>query len=221
MTLWSLLAFGLAVLPICLTPGVSFTLVTQRVLDRGTGAGVSVILGTCGGLMCHATLAGLGLSALVMQSSEAFTVVKIAGALYLVLLGVRSLWRARGRFAAPTGGPTAAPTSANIGRTRRLPWQGRGDFLQGFLGNVLNPKAAAVYLTLAPQFLHPRSPLLPQTLMLGAAHATVAASWLLSWTLVVQLSRRTFSSLGFRRAMDRVTGAVLLLLGLRTASATR
>ncbi|SOD72682.1 threonine/homoserine/homoserine lactone efflux protein [Jatrophihabitans sp. GAS493] len=218
MTLWRMLAFGLAVLPICLTPGVSFTLVTQRVLTRGAGAGISVILGTSCGLICHATLAGLGLSALVMQSSEAFTVVKLAGAGYLVALGLRSLWRARPRRRVETSQPG---DEDGPGAATRLPWQGRGDFLQGFLGNVLNPKAAAVYLTIAPQFLHAGSPLLPQTLLLGLAHIAVATSWLLTWTLVVQLSRRTFSSAGFRRSMDRISGAVLVALGLRTAAATR
>src|SRR5437879_10958454 len=112
--IWLMIGFGLAVLPICLTPGVSFTLVTQRVLDRGVRSGVAVTGGTACGLICHATLAGLGLSALVMRSSEAFTVVKIAGAAYLVVLGLRALWRSR-------PGATAPPAPA-----RRLPWQGRG-----------------------------------------------------------------------------------------------
>ena len=91
----SMIGFGLAVLPICITPGVSFTLVTQRVLDRGVRSGVAVTAGTACGLVCHAPLAGLGLSALVMRSSEAFTVVKIAGAAYLVILGLRTLWKSR------------------------------------------------------------------------------------------------------------------------------
>ena len=63
--------FGLAVLPVCLTPGVSFTLVTERVLGTGVRAGVGVIAGTSFGLLTHALLAGVGLSALVMRSSEA------------------------------------------------------------------------------------------------------------------------------------------------------
>ncbi|HEY4455398.1 MAG TPA: LysE family translocator [Pseudonocardiaceae bacterium] len=132
----SMIGFGLAVLPICLTPGVSFTLVTQRVLDRGVHSGFAVTAGTVCGLICHATLAGLGLSALVIRSSEAFTIVKLAGAAYLVVLGLRTLWKSR-------PGAVAAPA-------RRLPWHGRGDLAQGFLGNVLNPKAAAIYLTVAP-----------------------------------------------------------------------
>jgi threonine/homoserine/homoserine lactone efflux protein len=204
----AMVGFGLAVLPICMTPGVSFTLVTQRVLDRGLRSGFAVTAGTMCGLIVHATLAGLGLSALVMRSSEAFTVVKLVGAAYLVLLGLRTLWKSR------LHQPQAQPA-------RRLPWHGHGDLAQGFLGNVLNPKAAAVYLTVAPQFLHAGSPLLPQMLELCVAHIIVAAGWLLIWTTVVHLSRRTVRSPLFRRVMDRVSGVVLVGLGLRTGLATR
>lgn len=95
VTWWSVFGFALAVLPICLTPGVSFTLVTQRVIDRGVRSGFLVITGTAGGILCHAVLAGAGLSALVMRSSEAFTAVKLAGAVYLIGLGLRTVWRTR------------------------------------------------------------------------------------------------------------------------------
>jgi threonine/homoserine/homoserine lactone efflux protein len=206
MTWLAMVGFGLAVLPICMTPGVSFTLVTQRVLDRGVCSGIAVTAGTVCGLIVHATLAGLGLSALVMRSSEAFTIVKLVGAAYLVLLGLRTLWKSR------SGQPAAQSA-------RRLPWHGHGDLVQGFLGNVLNPKAAAVYLTVAPQFLHAGSPLLPQMLELCVAHIIVAAGWLLIWTTVVHLSRRTVRSPLFRRIMDRVSGVVLVGLGLRTGLA--
>lgn len=206
----SLVGFALAVLPICVTPGVSFTLVTQRVLDSGVRSGFAVTAGTSCGLICHATLAGLGLSALVMRSAETFTIIKIVGAAYLVLLGLRTLWKSR------PGQQAGQPAPA-----RKLPWHGHGDLAQGFLGNVLNPKAAAVYLTVAPQFLHAGSPLLPQMLELCVAHIIVAAGWLLCWTAVVHLSRRTVRSPLFRRVMDRVSGVVLVGLGLRSGLATR
>jgi threonine/homoserine/homoserine lactone efflux protein len=214
MAWWSMLGFGLAVLPICLTPGVSFTLVTQRVQTRGVPSGLAVIAGTCAGLLCHATLAGLGVSALVMRSSEAFEAIKIAGAVYLVILGFRTLWGARSQR-------SVGPSSDALTARPTLPWSGHGDLVQGFLGNVLNPKAAAVYLTIAPQFLHAGAPLLLQMLQLCAAHMTVAAVWLLIWTATVRLSRRTFSSPSFRRIMDRISGAVLVALGVRTATVGR
>ena len=215
VTWWSVFGFALAVLPICLTPGVSFTLVTQRVIDRGVRSGFLVITGTAGGILCHAVLAGAGLSALVIRSSEAFTAVKLAGAVYLIGLGLRTVWRTR-----PSSLP-AQPGRGDHGGKRFLPWSGQSDLLQGFLGNVLNPKAAAVYLTIAPQFLRIGHPVLPQMLVLGLAHVAVAAGWLMIWLLVVNLSRRTIRSLAFRRSMDRVSGTVLVGLGLRTALSAR
>jgi threonine/homoserine/homoserine lactone efflux protein len=140
-------------------------------------------------------------------------VVKLLGAAYLVGLGARTLWRSRGRAGAP-GTPALPPV-------RPLPWAGRGDLVQGFLGNVLNPKAAAVYLTLAPQFLPAGQSVLPAMLALGAAHLVVAAGWLVVWTCVVSASRRTLASHRFRRVLDRISGAVLIGLGLRTAAAAR
>ncbi|MEU4391960.1 LysE family translocator [Kribbella sp. NPDC023855] len=206
----ALLGFGLAVLPICLTPGVSLTLVTERVLGTGLRAGAGVIAGTSFGLVTHALLAGAGLSALVMKSSTAFTVVKLVGAAYLIVIGVQAIWASR-----------SAATRAASPKPRSLPWNGRGDIVQGYLGNVLNPKAAAVYLTIAPQFLDRDHALLPQIMLLCAVHVMVAAGWLFIWAGTVHLSRRAFQSPTLRTAMSRISGAVLIALGIRTALATR
>src|SRR3990170_6337896 len=116
--------FVLAVTPICLTPGASFTLVTQRVATGRRRDGLLVAAGTATGLCLHATLAAVGLSAVVMRSAEAFMMVKLIGALYLIWLGIttfRSGWR-----------------SPETRMSTRMPWAGRGGYLQGFLGNVLN-----------------------------------------------------------------------------------
>ncbi|TDD62924.1 LysE family translocator [Kribbella antibiotica] len=182
-----------------MTPGVSFTLVTDRVLATGVRAGLAVIAGTTCGLLTHALLAGLGLSALVMRSASAFLIVKLVGAVYLVAIGLQAL-RASTKPVPAVGSP---PT-------------GRSDLLQGYLGNVLNPKAAAIYLTLAPQFLDRTHPLLPQLMLLSAAHVAVAAGWLLSWTAVVHLSSRTLRTPRFRTTMSRVAGLVLITLGLQS-----
>jgi threonine/homoserine/homoserine lactone efflux protein len=199
---WQLVVgFALAVTPICLTPGASFTLVTQRVAVGSRRDGLLVAAGTATGLCVHAALAAVGLSALVMRSATAFTVLKLAGAVYLVWLGVTTYRSARRR---------PAPR-------RRLPWTGHGSYVQGFLGNVLNPKAAGVYLTLVPQFLAPDGSVAGQIAVLAAAHVAVAVSWLTVWTFVVAAARRTFESGWFRAAMNRVSGAVLVFLGVRTA----
>ncbi|MGC4749696.1 LysE family translocator [Micromonospora sp. DT201] len=203
----AVLGFLVAVAPITATPGASLTLVVSRVAAGGRRRGWWVILGTVTGLYVHATLAAVGLAALVLRSSQAFWVVKLVGAGYLVGLGVWLLWTASRR-------PTERPPTV---RARRLPWRVDHPYLQGLLGNVLNPKAAAVYLTLAPQFLEPGRPVLVPMLLLATAHAALHTCWLAGWTVVSGAAARLLRRANVRRVFDRLTGAILLGLGVRAA----
>ncbi|GAA1690659.1 LysE family translocator [Fodinicola feengrottensis] len=204
-----ILGFALAVLPICLTPGASFSLVTQRVSTGRRQDGLMVTFGTVTGLFVHATLAAAGLSTLVMRSSEAFTVVKIGGAGYLVGLGCWTLWSTRRRKSAASHPATP--------KRSRLPWSGHHPYVQGLLSNVLNPKAASVYLTLVPQFLNPQRPIAVQIALLALAHAAVVIGWLTGWTFVVSAAKRVLTASWFKTGMTRVTATVLIALGVRAA----
>lgn len=198
----SLLGFGIAVLPLVVTPGASFALATQRTAASERHAAARVVAGTATGIYVHALLAGLGLSALVLRSSQAFEVVRLAGAAYLIGLGVLTLARSRAR----------ASRSA-----RRLPWSGRATLPQAFLANLLNPKAASVYLTLAPQFLAAETVGVRPLLALATVHIAVMAGWLTVWTTALRGSRRLLDSQRARTAIDRTTGSALVALGLREA----
>ncbi|MFD4695862.1 LysE family translocator [Streptomyces niveus] len=122
-----------------------------------------VALGSACGLLVHATFAAVGLSALVMSSAQALTVVKILGAGYLVWLSVTT-WRSARR---DTVEPAPELTGARF--RLRLPWARLGGFGKGLWSNVLNPKAASVYLTLVPQFLTSSRPIAPQIAALVVA----------------------------------------------------
>ncbi|MEH1168281.1 LysE family translocator [Micromonospora sp. CPCC 205539] len=201
----AVLGFLVAVAPITATPGASLTLVVSRVAAGGRRQGWWVILGTVTGLYTHAILAAVGLAALVLRSSQAFLVVKLVGAAYLVGLGLWLLWSTIRRRPAP-------------GPARRLPWRGHHPYLQGLLGNVLNPKAAAIYLTLAPQFLEPGRPVLVPMLLLATAHAALHTCWLAGWAAISGAAARLLRTASVRRALDRLTGALLLGLGVRAAA---
>ncbi|MEU5872984.1 LysE family translocator [Glycomyces sp. NPDC047369] len=205
----AVLGFLLAVAPITATPGASLTLVVSRVASGGRRQGWWVILGTVTGLYVHATLAAVGLAALVLRSSQAFWVVKLVGAGYLVGLGLWLLWSAS-RRRTKTQRPPMVPS-------RRLPWRVDHPYLQGLLGNVLNPKAAAIYLTLAPQFLEPGRPVLVPMVLLATAHAALHTCWLAGWTEVSGAAARLLRTASVRRVFDRLTGAILLGLGVRAA----
>ncbi|MER7332910.1 MULTISPECIES: LysE family translocator [unclassified Micromonospora] len=211
MTGVALLSFALAVAPITLTPGTSFALVVSGVGSGGRRQGWWVILGTVTGLYVHAVLAAAGLAALVLRSSQAFWIIKLAGAGYLVGLGLWLLVSAARRRPAVPEAPAARAG------WRRLPGRARHPFLQGLLGNVLNPKAAAIYLTLAPQFLDPSGPVLAPMLLLATAHALLHTGWLGGWAAVTGAAARLLRTARVRRALDRLTGAVLVGLGIRSA----
>jgi threonine/homoserine/homoserine lactone efflux protein len=189
--------FLLAVLPLVVTPGASFTLLVRHAAVTGARAGPPVILGTVTGLYVHATLAAAGLSALVLHAGWAFTAVRLGGAGYLIALGVWT-WRA----------PRHRRTS---------PALGRGSYTQALVGNVLNPKAAMIFLTLAPQFVDPNRSLWPQVLVLVTAQSLLVTLWLSGWAVLVGRVRETRHPARFAHPLRRITAAALVGLGLRTA----
>ena len=135
MELLPFLAVSLLVIAV---PGVDMALVTQQVLVHGRRAGLFAVVGIGTGSALQATAATLGLSALLAASHTAFVVLKAAGAVYLVWLGVQALWRARA-----SAGEPAAATSAGGGS----PWR---SFRAGLLTNLLNPKIVVFYVTFLP-----------------------------------------------------------------------
>ena len=209
----TILAFLAAVFPLVATPGASFTLLVREVTTHGRRRAVPVILGTVTGLYVHATLAIAGLSALVMHSSTAFEAVRLAGAAYLIVLGVHC-WCTRPTPPAPrapsekaTQGPDSPPTGT------------LATYRQAMLANVLNPKAASIFLTLIPQFLDSRRPIAPQILTLATAQGLLVCTWLLCWTAVLAGASRLLNSPRATGIWKRATGCVLIGLGLRSAIA--
>ncbi|MEU5823299.1 LysE family translocator [Streptomyces sp. NPDC047803] len=201
-----LAGFLVAVLPLIATPGASLTLLVQHVTDGGSRRALPVVLGTVTGLYVHAALAVAGLSALVMHSSVAFAVVRLVGAVYLIGLG---LWTWR----------SASPHAAPAPRRRSRPRGTDSVYAQALLANVLNPKAASIYLTLVPQFIAPDRPIGGQILALATAHALLIALWLTTWTFLVLRAARVLRAPRFKRRAARATSAILIALGVRTAVA--
>ncbi|MFJ7628207.1 LysE family translocator [Streptomyces sp. NPDC097595] len=193
--------FLVAILPLIATPGASLALLIQYVTEGGRRRALPVVLGTVTGLYVHAALAAAGLSALVMHSSVAFTAIRLTGAVYLIGLG---LWTWHTATPAPRRRPRRRTDSV---------------YAQAFLANVLNPKAAAIYLTLAPQFLTPHDPLPAQLLTLATAQALLLTLWLTAWTFLILRATRILQTPRFKRRAARATSAILIALGVRAAVA--
>ena len=197
--------FAAACLAFLAIPGPSVFYIVTRSLAQGRRAGVTSMLGVQVGGLVHVVGAAVGVSALIASSAAAFTVVKYAGAAYLVYLGVRRLLTAGTREAEP--GPDDRAT------TTRLFWQ-------GVVVNLLNPKTALFFLAFLPQFVDPdaAAPAL-QIFALGMIFVAIAlcsdSIWALAAGTLGGWLRRSRWYLGVKRW---VTGTVFVALGL---SATR
>lgn len=204
------LAFaGIAVL-LTVTPGADTMLVMRSVLARGLPAGLLTTLGICCGLLLHATLSAFGLSTIVVRSATAFEALKLAGAGYLIVLGLQSLRKALHQQVQHVDLPNTPPALRLAPHRRRA-------FLEGLLTNVLNPKVAVFYLAFLPQWIAPGAPILRTSLMLAGIHSILTALWLSCVTLALGRLRSTLVGPRLQRRLEAVSGAVLIALGARLA----
>ena len=201
----TLAVFSLAAFALIVVPGPSVIYVVSRGLEQGRRAALVSAIGIEVGGLVHVAAAAIGLSALIVSSATAFTIVKYAGAAYLVLLGLREL---RGR------GTAAAPERPEPARLRRVFWQ-------GVLVNTLNPMTALFFLAFLPQFVERgQGPVTTQVLALGVVFVLIAwvsdsAYGLAAGTLGPRLKE------GWRRAVQRWgSGSVFVALGIGTALTT-
>ena len=200
-----LAVFVVAALALLVVPGPAVLYVVTRSVHQGRRAGLASVLGIHTGTLVHIAAATAGLSALVLSSAVAFTAVKIAGAVYLVGLGLWTLLARR---------PEA---DLALGGERRL----RLVYAQGIVVNVLNPKTALFFLAFLPQFVDPHAahPAL-EVAFLGLLFAALGLLTDSAWALaagtaggLVRGSRR------FVRVQRYVAGSVYLGLGVVTALA--
>jgi threonine/homoserine/homoserine lactone efflux protein len=198
-----LLAFVTASLILALTPGPAVVYILARTLSQGRASGLASVAGVALGNLGNAIGAAVGLAALFAVSAAAFTVVKWAGAAYLVWMGVRML-RSAGNGVG--NGAQVAPMQAS-----RV-------FRDGFVVALLNPKTALFFAAFLPQFMSANAPHLAQSLVLGGLFCAVAACTDLGYVLAASLLAPRLNRLGVHaRWGTRAAGASFIGLGLLTA----
>jgi threonine/homoserine/homoserine lactone efflux protein len=207
-----LLAFLIASIVVTAVPGPDMALITRQVLVGGVGLAQRTIAGNLTGLLVHGLALAAGLSALLVASSTAYTIVKLAGAAYLIYLGVQSLRSAR----RPQGDSMSAGSLASGSISGPVPSR-RAAYVQGLVSTVLNPKPALFFLSFLPQFIDAQRAVLPQAVSLSAIHIVVGLIWLSVYARVVQRARQALTRPVIRQWLEGVTGAVLIGLGLRVA----
>lgn len=197
----SLVAFTFAAALLTVTPGLDTALVLRTAAAEGGRRAFAAALGICLGCLAWGALVAVGLGVLLEASELAYLALKWIGAAYLLYLGMRMILVARDEAATGANPP---PPRAN--------W-----FLRGLLTNLLNPKVGAFYVSFLPQFVPAGASVPATTLLLAAIHAGLGLAWFLLLIGATRPLARVLREPGLVRALDRLTGGVLIFFGLKLA----
>ena len=200
------LAFALASAALLAIPGPTVMLVVSYPLGRGSASGWATVPGVTLGDFTAMTVSLLGAGAILATSATLFTVLKLAGAAYLIWLGFK-LWRAK-------------PSMDSLESA------GRGDghrtmFWNAYVVTALNPKSVVFFTAFVPQFIVTGQPLLPQFAVLEATFLTLAAVNTALWAALAGEMRARFRRPATLRLANRIGGSFLIGAGLLTAVARR
>jgi threonine/homoserine/homoserine lactone efflux protein len=196
--------FALASLALAVVPGPAVTYIVAQSVDKGRSAGLASAAGVASGGLVHVTAATVGLSALIASSANAFTVVKLVGAAYLIAVGIRRMLTKDATYTEPQAAPL-----------RRV-WR------QGVVVNIFNPKTALFFLAFLPQFVDRTHTVWVQVAFLGCLFAVIAfasdcAYALLADLLAMRLRRGTRAA----KVQRYVSGGIFVALGGVAATAHR
>jgi RhtB (resistance to homoserine/threonine) family protein len=189
-----------------ITPGADMAMVARSVFTGGRSDAFATTLGISAGCLVWAVASAIGIAAVLAASQTAYDALRLVGAAYLVWLGVQTLWGAWHGVDLP---------EAESGPRRRSP------FRQGLLTNLLNPKIAVFYSTFLPQFIQPGDSALLVSMLLAGVHIALGVAWLSLYACLLDRAVVAFRGSRVRRALDALTGTVLVGLGIRLAADRR
>jgi threonine/homoserine/homoserine lactone efflux protein len=196
--LTSLLAFAPVAVVLTITPGAGTAMVVRSAVRGGRRRALVTTIGNSIGVLAWGCFAAVGIAAIVATSAAAFTAIKLVGAVVLLILGLQSL---RGRRAAET---VAAP-------------EGGAPLRDGLVTSLANPKLAVFFAALFPQFVPDGASVLVSALLMAAMIVAFDLVWYSTLAYLVARARRAFVEGPWLARAERVTGAVLVGLGVRLA----
>jgi threonine/homoserine/homoserine lactone efflux protein len=199
----ALVAFAPVAVLLTVTPGAATALVVRSAAVGGRREALATTVGNSIGVLAWGCFAAMGVAAVVATSAEAFTAVKLVGAVVLVVLGLQSL---RGHCGDDGRGP---------GRPRRE--HAGAPLRDGLITSLANPKLAVFFVALFPQFVPAGAPVLPCALLMAAMIVTFDLVWYSTLAYLVARARRAFVEGPWLARAQRFTGAVLVGLGVRLA----
>jgi threonine/homoserine/homoserine lactone efflux protein len=193
---------------VIITPGQDMALVMRNTLVGGRGGGVTTGLGVVTGLAIWAIATSAGLAAVLLASEPVFAALRLAGAAYLIWLGLQAL-----RTAVSPRPSHDAPHGTLPARSRR----GAVAFRQGIVSNLGNPKIAVFFTSLMPQFTSCADASFGALLVLGLAFCGLTLAWLMIYAVVIAKAGDVLRRPRIRRILEGLVGGVLVGLGLRLA----
>jgi len=197
----ALLSFSLAAALLTITPGLDTALVLRTATVEGPRRAMLAGAGVVTGVLAWGLIAALGLGAVLAVSETAYRIVQLAGAAYLIWLGVGML-RGALQLQRQGIGPASSPRAPN--------W-----FLRGVLTNLLNPKVGVFYVSFLPQFLPEDVPVVPFSVLLAGIHAVMGLLFFAAITAATVPIQRALTGPRLPRVLDGVTGSVLIFFAIR------
>jgi RhtB (resistance to homoserine/threonine) family protein len=184
-------------------PGPDTAIMTKNTLTVGKQGGFKTMMGICCALSIHTLTAIAGLSAIIAKSALLFSIFKYIGAVYLIYLGIKSLWTLRNQ-----------ETTELVVESK---YKNKSSFRQGFLTNLLNPKIAVFFLTFLPQFVDPGSHTFMPFLILGITYIVLTIVWYLFYIYLLNQISAFMKKPKTQKVIEGITGTILIGFGIKLA----
>lgn len=192
---------------VIVAPGPDTALTIRNTLRGGRPGGIGTALGVSIGQLIWAVATSVGLVAVLLASEPVFRAARLAGAGYLIWLGLQSLRAAFHAHRPPQASSTAGAQLSS-----------RAAFVQGIVNNLGNPKMAVFFASVLPQFTAPGQGMVSALALLGLVFSTLTFVWLAAYATVLSTGGRWLRASPVRRAIDAASGAVLIGLGVKVAA---
>lgn len=211
MTFENWLLFASIAFMATITPGPAILIVSTHSMTYGTKASIATMIGNVSGLFILSLFSVLGLSALILNSVALFYMIKIIGAGYLILLGIR-LWRSGFGF-----------DVVRLSKTENLPYGKRivRLYLNGLLVALSNPKAIVFTMALFPQFVEPAGPIVPQFAILIMTFMTLSFACLFAYAVMAARIQRSSAHIGLSGFLGKTFGVAFVGFGIYLASVSQ
>ncbi len=204
------MAFAITAVFFIMTPGIDTIFVLNKSITQGAKSGIYATLGVNSGILVHTVFAALGLSIIIAKSALAFSAIKYAGAIYLIYLGATKLLTKKHSF-------DNLEIKSSVIESRKK------NYLSGVFTNVLNPKVALFFMAFFPQFIRPEAMESPLPfILLGVSYALIGLLWFTILSLFTSIfSEKLMNNHLFSKWMDKVSGLIFILMGIKIALTKR